>query len=130
GCGGGGGDGCGGAAGGEAGWLVPRRVRVQLARHRSVLRDQRHQSRLPGVDGRNAALCRPGLGDEPAGRHRLRVPGSADPLPLAGEESVAQTTTTASGAVTRPLAAPEVSRPSASLWRDAWRRLRRNRAAL
>ena len=34
------------------------------------------------------------------------------------------------GAVARPLAAPEQGRPTSSLWSDAWRRLRRNRAAL
>ncbi len=42
---------------------------------------------------------------------------------------MAQTTTT-TGAVARPAPAAVVERPSASLWRDAWRRLRRNRGAL
>jgi oligopeptide transport system permease protein len=38
--------------------------------------------------------------------------------------------TAAAGADARPVAAPELSRPTSSLWSDAWRRLRRNRAAL
>src|SRR4051812_47863503 len=43
---------------------------------------------------------------------------------------MAQTTTTTTGVVARPVPAAAIGRPPSSLWKDAWQRLRRNRAAV
>jgi len=43
---------------------------------------------------------------------------------------MAQTSTTSTGVVVRPAPTAAVGRPPSSLWKDAWRRLRRNRAAV
>src|SRR6185369_13534692 len=105
--------------------LDRRRIDLRHPRHWPLSGERRVQPRLHAGHGRRAVLRRLPDDAQPARRHRLQLARSARGAEVSAAPALRDRVAAGNGAALETNGAP-----AASLWSDAMKRVRRNRAAV